>query len=261
MTFQETLTAAIADLTEHGYDNAERVALWMERLSVAARQASLSDVRVNEMLTRSFGATFTRLVTNGGIVKYHPGVTRFTIAKLAPEMRAELQRRVMMSANLIKLNRDDMIATTLRRFSGWASSIPIGGSDVVDKREVKKDIGKSLKSLPFQTRRVMIDQGHKFKASLNEIVAKDNGALAIIWHSHADQPGYDGRPEHNERNGKCYAIRGNWAIEKGLMKVGKNGYYDEITAVGEEVYCRCYAQWIYSLNKLPDDMRTTLRKE
>jgi len=40
------------------------------------------------------------------------------------------------------------------------------------------------------------------------------------------------------------------------MKAGPNGYYDEITQVGEEVYCSCTAEYIFALRKLPVEMLT-----
>jgi hypothetical protein len=58
-----------------------------------------------------------------------------------------------------------------------------------------------------------------------------------------------------------YAIRGNWALDKGLMKAGKAGYYDEITKPGEEVYCSCSATYLYAIRELPDDMITNKGRE
>ena len=53
-----------------------------------------------------------------------------------------------------------------------------------------------------------------------------------------------------------YLIRGSWAQEKGLVKPGPVGYTDQITAPGEEVFCRCSLVYIYSIRALPDDMLT-----
>jgi hypothetical protein len=77
-----------------------------------------------------------------------------------PKLHAELQRRIMSAANLIRLNRADMMNRTLQRFSGWATSVPAGGSKVTDTMEVKNSVSKALKNLPFTERRVMIDQEH-----------------------------------------------------------------------------------------------------
>jgi len=159
------------------------------------------------------------------------------------------------------LNKEEAIAKTLRRFSGWATSVPVGGSDIVDKVDVKKAVTKSIKVLPFVERRVIIDQGHKFRASLSEIVARDNKAIAARWHSHFKEAGYDFREDHKERDSKVYLVRGNWAQEKGLVKVGTDGYFEDVTAPGEEVNCRCWVTWVYSLRQLPEQMLTVKGKE
>ena len=162
----------------------------------------------------------------------------------------------MASAQLIKLNRTAAIEKTLQRFSGWSTSIPKGGSDVVDKLKVKGDIRKSLAQLPFEERRVLVDQGHKFTASLSEILATNSNALAGEWHSHWKQLNYNYRPDHKERDRKVYVVRDNWALKAGLMKAGAVGYTDDITRPGEEVFCRCFYRWIYNLRDLPPEMLT-----
>lgn len=174
-------------------------------------------------------------------------------------MRAELDRRIMASANLIKLNREEAISNTLRRFQGWATSIPIGGSDAVDRREEKAYIKKGISGLDFKERRVVIDQTHKLISSLNDIVATNNGAIAAEWHSSWRQANYDYRKDHKERDQVVYMIKDSWADKKGLIKP-INGYTDSITQPGEEVYCRCSYRYIYLLRDLPSEMLTAKGK-
>ncbi len=255
-SLQEVLTQAIADLTEHGFTSAERVAYWQARLAEAARRTMASQHQVDEMLRRSLAAQYERYVNQGAALKLHPGISRFTLEKLRPILRAELDRRIFASADLIKLNREQAVAKTLQRFSGWASSVPAGGSNTVNKREVKKSVGKAIGSLPFEERRVLIDQGHKLVASVNEVIARDGGALAVIWHSRWRQPGYDYRHDHKARDGEVYLLRDSWARKAGLVKPGAAGCYEDVTAVGEEPFCRCYAEYVYTLRRLPDDMIT-----
>lgn len=255
-SYFDVLTLAINEFAEHGYDSAERAAYWTRRLKDAAEVSMASTAQMEQMLRDALASVYRRMIDKGQIAQYHQGIARFTIDKVRPQLRAELDRRIMAAASLIKLNREQAMQTTLRRFQGWATSIPKGGSEAVDKREEKGNIRKALVSLPFAERRVAIDQGHKLVASLSEILAKDGGALAMIWRSHWRQPGYAFRPDHKERDGHVYTMRGNWALDKGLMKTGADGYYDEITSVGEEPFCRCYATWLYSLGKLPKDMLT-----
>lgn len=252
----EVVTEAINDVSAHGFDSAERIAYWQQRIKEAAERQMLSPAQMEELLRGSLGAVYKRLVEDYGLLKMHPGVSRFTVDKLRPQLRAELQRRIMASADLIKLNRQQAIAKTLQRFSGWASSIPAGGSDVVDKRDEKANVRKAITALPFEARRVVIDQGHKMAASLNETVARGSGAIAVEWKSRWRQPGYNYREDHKERDGNVYLLRNSWALEKGLVKVGPAGYYEEITAVGEEPFCRCNGVYYTSIRSLPDDMIT-----
>lgn len=257
---QDVITAAVADVTEHGYDNPERIAAWMTRIRQAATASLVPEHELAQVLQSTMRAIYTRLVERGRISKFHPGAARFTIDKVRPQLRAELDRRILASANLIKLNRAEAIEKTLRRFSGWATSVPVGGSGAVDRRDVKDNIRKSLTQLPFEERRVLIDQGHKFTSALNETIATGGGAIACVWRSRWRQAGYDYREDHKERDGLVYAIRGNWAIERGLMKLSPNGYVDQITKPGEEVFCRCSYEYIYNLRDLPTEMLTTKGK-
>ncbi len=257
-TFNDVLNAAVADLIANGYDNAERVAEWMIQLRQAAERSMEPLGTVQERLVRALRDTYRAKVEAGGLLRFHPGVSRFTLDRVAPRLRVELDRRIMASADLIKLNRAQTIEVTLQRFSGWATSIPPGGTRKPGVRpEAKDDVKKSLASLSFRERRVAIDQGAKFVNNLSEILAVDGGALAGVWdHTGAHRPGYHPRPEHVARDGKVFVVRGNWAIEQGLMKLAGHQYTDEIERPGELPMCSCQYIWIHSLSRLPPDMIT-----
>jgi len=255
-TFQEVLTAAIEDMTANGFDSMERVQRWTRELGEAAERSMISTTSLEQQMREALSAIYRRMVDQEGLLKFNPGVERYTLEKIKPALRGELDRRIMASANLIKLNRAEAINSTLRRFQGWSTSIPPGGVSAETRPQVRKTVRKSLASLPFEQRRVLIDQGHKLVSSLSEIVASDGGAIAGKWRSHWRQPGYNYREDHKERDEKIYLVRGSWADQAGLVKPGKNGYYDDITAVGQEPFCRCYMIWIYALRDLPADMVT-----
>lgn len=256
MTLYETITAAVADLTRHGYDSQKRVDEWMAKIEAAARRSLTSPTKLEQLLRDTLKAEYARLVDRDHVARLHPGVSRFTLREVKPKLRAELDRRIMTSASLIKLNRDQSIDKTLQRFQGWATSVPAGGSKVTDRREVKYDVGKALKQLPFEERRVIIDQGHKLTASINDVIAQDGGAIAMRWHSHWRELNYNYRKDHKERDAKVYLIRNSWAHEKGYVKPGEAGYLDEITQPAEEPFCRCFGTYIYSVKRLPEDMVT-----
>lgn len=255
-SYYDVLTAAIRDMTENGYDSAERVAYWQSLLREAAERSMLSDAEMAEHLRAALQQVYTRLVDRGELLKFHTGVSRFTVDKLRPSMRAALERRIMASADLIRLNRSEAINKTLSRFSGWATSLPDGKAAQVSRARTGAAIRKSLTQLPFEQRRLLIDQGHKLTASVNAVVAQDGGAIAAVWHSHWRQANYDYRPDHKERDLLVYAVRGCWALTQGLMTKGSAGYTDDITQPAEEPFCRCRFQYIYSLRALPEDMIT-----
>lgn len=255
-TFYETVNEAIRDMSIHGYDSAERVAYWTERLRKAAASYAKTSEQMGQMLRDALEAVYRRLVDNGGVLKAAPGVARFTIERVRPALRAELDRRILASASLIKLNREEAMEKTLRRFQGWATSIPVGGSAEPEKKKAVEGVRKAMSGLPFVERRVLIDQGHKLTSAVNTTVAVGGGAVAAIWHSNYRQSGYDYRPDHKERDDHVYLVRGSWAQEKGLVKPGAVGYTDDITQPAEEPFCRCRFQYIFSLRNLPDDMLT-----
>ena len=142
MTFYEVLTAAVNDFILYGFDNQERLDYWLKELKTSAVKLLITPEKLQKELERSLRGAYTRLVDKGGLV--NKDVSRFTVDRLKPKMRAELDRRILASVNLIKYNREETISNMLRRFSGWATSIPIGGSNTVDKREEKKQVKKSL---------------------------------------------------------------------------------------------------------------------
>jgi len=255
LSFYETISEAIRDIEQHGYDSQSRLDGWISRIEQAAQQSARPEATVQAALNRMLQGIYSKMIDRGGAFKVHKGISKFTVEKLSPRLRAELDRRIMASAQLIKLNRRQMIDETIRRFSGWASSIPKGGSRAVDTMKVKANIKKSFAAQPYEVRRVMIDQGHKLTSELSNIIAVDGGAIAAKWNSHYRQTGYNYRPDHKSRDGKVYAIRGSWAMQQGLMNKGA-GYTDEITKPGEEVSCRCQYTYYYNLRDLPDSMLT-----
>lgn len=258
--FYSVVTEAVSDLVDHGFDKIDRVAHWEKKLRAAAESALPSTQRMEQELRKALSTIYEKLIEKGEIARHHPGIERFTLERIKPQLRAELDRRIMASANLIKLNRKKSVDQTLARFVGWSTSIPSGGTKQANKAKVKGDIRKSLTRLPFEERRVLIDQGHKLTAAISETVATGGAAIAAKWRSHWRQAGYDYREDHKERDQEIYLLRESWARDAGLVKPGKVGFYDQITKAGEEPFCRCYIVWIYTLGELPSDMLTVKGK-
>ena len=259
-SFAETIQAAVADVTRHGFDSQRRLDGWLEKIRAAARRSLISEAELDRQLRRTLTTIYARMTRAGGMDRYQIGTPRFTLANIKPKLRAELDRRIMASANLIRLNRQQAIEKTLQRFAGWMTSIPAGGSDVVDKRETKCDVRKSLAQLPFEERRVVIDQGHKLISAINEITANDGGAIAGLWRSNFRQKNYNYREDHKERDGQIYLIRGSWAHKAGLLSSSAK-FTDDITQPAEEVFCRCKYIYMYHLTQLPPDLLSKKGKD
>ena len=253
MSFFKIINEAVNDMIQNGFDSQTRLDIWVQRIKQAATLFLVPEHKVKADVEKALRGVFNRLVVKDGLISSN--VSRFTIDKLTPKMRADLDRRIMASANLIKYNRINAINSTLQRFEGWATSIPKGGTRAADKIAEKESLKKDMASVRFKERRVIIDQSHKLTASINEIVALEAGAIAFKWRSHWKQQNYDYREDHKERDEKIYMVRGSWADQAGYVKP-VHGYYDEITAAGEEVYCRCYLIGIYNMPGLPDEFLT-----
>lgn len=259
--YYETLSAAVNDLAEHGYDSAERVEYWAAELRRAAESSMKSEDEIQRMVRDALGAVFRKQVENGGVLRLNPGVSAYTLQRVKPELHAELSRRISASANLIKLNRTQAIEKTEQRFRGWATSIPAGGSETVARVAEKTNVRKALAQLPFQERRVIIDQNAKLFNSINDTVATNGGAIGARWQSHAHQAGYDGRPAHNARDEKFFLLRDSWADQAGYVKPNDNGYTDSIEQPGEFPFCRCRWVWVFSLRSIPQECMTVKGKE
>lgn len=253
--FRALVTEYVREIAEDGFPDAPRMESVLMQLRAAADREFVSEEKMRQSVDRALRRRFKQAVSKSRIERTNPGIPRTTIDSIMPELRDNLDRRILANASMIKINRDQAIEKTLQRFSGWMSSVPVGGTDAVDVRDVVTDITKTQQKLKFEVRRREIDQGHKLMAAIDETLAEQTGAIAAEWHSHWRQKNYDYRKDHKERDGKIYVIRDGWAYKKGLIKKGA-GFTDEITKPNEEVYCRCYYTYLRTLRDLPEDMLT-----
>lgn len=261
LSFRRILAEAIVALMRDGYSSTQQVDYWMRELRAAAEREVGSVTQLDDDVRRHLETIYQRLVERGDVAKYVPTVGRFTLNSIKPTLRTELDRRILASANLIRLHRQEAIDKTLQRFSGWSTSIPVGGRSEETKREVTKRVGKALKQFRFEQRRVAIDQGFKLISNVSDIVATDAGAIAAIWRSHWRRLGYDYRPDHKARDGKIFLIRDSWAMRDGLIKRGSAPYTDEIEMPAQLPYCSCFYTYLVSPRRLPEDMLTEKGRE
>jgi hypothetical protein len=256
-TPQQVLTDALKDLQTHGYDSPERVEKWVRELSIAIERTGINN---DDELKQSVRAALTPKLHNASDKAMRGmSVGRFTKANLSPRLYNELDRRILASTALIKLNRTTAINETLQRFIGWSTSIPAGGAKIADKSDVKQGIKKSMSQLNFIERRVTIDQTSKLIANVNNIVAVDGGAIAVEWNSNWKQRNYNYRHDHKELDGKIFLIKDSWADKEKLLK---GDYYENLPdQFGQAIFCQCYGTYIFRLNRLPTNMLTKKGQE
>jgi hypothetical protein len=253
---------ALRYFAEKGFQSESDLAQWLLKLHAALDRELPTDRYFKAQLDAALGRIFAREVKSG-IAKRVPGVSRYTLDRLAPSLRAELDRRIFAGVDLIKLNRQAAVLKTLQRFQGWVSSIPPHGIAGTNFREVTREIVKPAAQVRYEARRVSIDQGHKLSAAVAHTVAKAAGAVAGIWHDRGEfDHGYDARPEHLKRSGTLYLTRDSWALNEGLIAKRKVAYYDDLPDQAAVLpFCSCYVTWITSLHELPETMLTAKGRE
>ncbi|VFS51427.1 Uncharacterised protein [Budvicia aquatica] len=158
-TFFETLTEAVNYYIDNGWDSEKALLSWSNKLRIASHRETADAATTRNHLT----AIYKRLVIDGGALKDQPadGVNAFTLKKMKPDLRKELDRRIFAASELIKLNRTQAIDKTIQRFQGWVSSVPPGGTNAADRVEQKRGIMGALEDQGYIDRRVAIVQGHK----------------------------------------------------------------------------------------------------
>lgn len=248
---------AIERFAQTGYDSAPDLEQWLLLLHAALERELPTDWDLRESLSKTLHQIYAREVERLGVRRRVPGVNRYTLANIEPHLRAELDRRILAGVDLIKLNRRAAVDKTLRRFSGWVTSMPSGGGPAERVRDVAQEILKPTKQVRYEARRVATDQGHKLSAAVASVVALQEGAVAAIWHDRGEHDrGYNARPEHLARSGKLFLVRDSWAIEQGLIKRGALAYTDDFEAPAQLPYCSCYYEYVTSPGRLPSNLLT-----
>ena len=224
-----------------------------DKVEAYIKQFALKPADIKKEVQRNLGSVYKKQVDGGQLRAKHPELPKWAIDKVKPHLQQELYNRTLANIKLITLNQEESTAKTLASYQGWLSSSVDGAAELAAVPE--KLMKEYTERNDFYNRRVTVDQAHKLQSALSNIVAADNGAIACRWKSQYRRLNYDARKEHKERDGKIYLIRDSWADKAGLVKQ-VDGYYDEITQAGEEVYCSCVVYYIYAISKLPEEMIT-----
>ena len=80
--FYETLTAAINDLLEHGFDSQQRLEMWVAKLETAARATLVPEATLNRSLKDMLLKVYQRTVEGDALINRHSGISQFTLASI-----------------------------------------------------------------------------------------------------------------------------------------------------------------------------------
>lgn len=247
MTYYRVLSEAIDDVLSRGFVSADQIALWQARLKDAAENSLRADA--TSTLDRLLDNTFSRLVGTRRLLKNHVGLAPAVFDGLRPRLSTELTKFKLSSSAFLKARREEALLGSLRRFGGWASSIPPGGVSDRSRLVLRAEIKKPLASLPLQEVQAVKAQEANFVVALNTIVATEGEALAGLWHSQWRRPGYDYRPDHKENDLRVFLFRDSWAQRSGLLRRGP--WADAQPIPGTLLGCKCHYVYFYTLESLP----------
>lgn len=163
-----------------------------------------------------------------GIYKRH-SVAPYIIATLYLLLQDERDNRKESAIRLVGMRREEMKETVLRRFAGWASSIPVN-REITNKQEVINFISKPVKELAKHEKNIIDDQTRKMVSNMDAIVSHEANAIGYYWHSLFRVPGYNYREEHKhlDLDGKFIILKDSSAYKDGYIKRGNQIYQDDI---------------------------------
>jgi hypothetical protein len=138
----------------------------------------------------------------------------------------------------------------------FLEQVPMSGTKDKETKSRIAVIKKELRPLTKWDRLFYVHKAMCFPAEVEFSFSLEGNPIAAIWHYNPidEQTDYPKTYDHKQRDELVYAVRGNWAITKGLMNAGPNGYLDEISRPSQEIGCMCHLQWLYSFSRLPTNM-------
>ena len=257
-SFSTVLGLAVGAIALYGLLSSKQLKDWEKALIAAALFTFMQPKEMNVVLYKRLDGIYKDMVTDKKLLKKYPNMDRGAFDRAKDKILHRLALRKFLGADLIEKNYRESIDTVVRRFIGWASSVPAGGIKELDREVEKRKIQKAILSVDAEGKFIVRDQMHKFQTEIEEILSVDGQAIAAKWHSQWRVPGYNYREKHKhiDVSGEVFVIRDNWALQGRLMKLSGRKYTDSIIRPGMEPNCKCVYEYIYSLSDLPDDMLT-----
>ncbi|AOW48006.1 hypothetical protein A4S02_14340 (plasmid) [Acetobacter ascendens] len=132
----------------------------------------------------------------------------------------------------------------------------------VTAKERTSNISKIKREIGYFARWQQLFYTHKamsFASEVEYIFILSGEPIAAVWKYNPldEQCEFPPTVDHRPRDGRVYAVRGNWAEAKGFMIAGPDGYIDDIDRPHQETGCMCHLHWLHGIRRLPEDMLTS----
>lgn len=199
-----------------------------------------------------------------------------SIKRIQPKLEKVFKARNADSINLITTQSPESLALIKNRLWNWirakGDKSKLNSQSLRDSVKASEIIRKQNKHFAM----ILKDQTHKMRGNLDLTIAENLGAIGFIWQTREDlrvvgNPAGFYKPSditkkqesihgnHFKRNGKLYFYHNTWAIKQRLINTKAQGFEWADFADGMPsipINCRCYAENIYTLDKIPKKFRT-----
>ena len=145
------------------------------------------------------------------------------------------------------------------RLDEFLGQVPSGGTKDKAVKSKITELKQEIRHFVKWYKLFNVYKAQSLASEIQYIFSLQGNPLAAIWlYNRIDEQGeYRKTYDHKIQDGNFYAVQGNWAIEKGLMRVGPHGYINDSSRPAQEIGCMCRLQWVYNLRDLPGDLLTT----
>ncbi len=171
-----------------------------------------------------------------------------------PSLRNLLEECVAVHAEQAGVFLAQQRSTFERLLSDFIDEIPEGGTKAAVVRSHVNPIKNALAELLQWAADLDRLQATSFASEVRDFLTPAaNNAIAMVWRY---SPWSCLVSSHRDLDERLYAVRGNWALQKGLMLVPSGGFSDEVKSRRRELGCMCTFQFVFNVTGLPTDTLT-----
>ena len=228
-------------------------------------QGDLENIRVLKAMPSSGKGTLYELDPETGVVeeigecttepKPHPNFDREF-----PEFERRVAQGIGRFLTEVAPFREQTLSDYSKEIRELLAEVPAGGrKDAEFKKRITK-VKRNARWVIKWGRTFCYQHQKSYSSELNHFEAMMDDSIAARWHNSNKMEDYEDFPEcgyHKVRDRKVYAIKGNLALASGEMKLGQDGYLDDLDLPGYALNCECHLDYIYYPEDLPKAMRGT----